>query len=242
MSTKTLSLLLAVCLCLFSTCKKEDSIVIDDPVITTPDENFNPPPPPVFINGSVTGTVVDENGEPLEGVNITTNTINTATDQNGVFILKDISLDQHGALVTAEKDGYYYNAKTIRPESGLMVYTKMMLLEKMLSGSISSSTGGIVSTTDNATIEISPNSVIDADGNAYVGNVNVYATWLDPTGEDLMLEMPGDLRGVNTGNGQVQLTTFGMIGVELEGDGGEPLPNSIRTNLRRLNYPFPTNC
>jgi hypothetical protein len=53
--------------------------------------------------------------------------------------------------------------------------------------------------------------------------VNVYATYLDPTDSTLPLHMPGDLRGINTANLETGLQSFGMMGVELQDDAGNPL-------------------
>jgi len=198
----------------FSACKKDK--------ITDTEEIFNPTPE-VFINGSVAGLVLDLNQEPLENATVRVGTHSTVSDVNGVFTFKNINLGKTGALLTAEKDGYFYNAKFIRPDLNKMAFTKFKLTEKNLSGSFSSNSGESIVTNGGATIVFPANAVKNEGGGIYNGEVNVYATWIDPTGTDLALETPGDLRATNAGGEQVQLATYGMIGVELEGSGGEAL-------------------
>jgi hypothetical protein len=75
---------------------------------------------------------------------------------------------------------------------------------------------------------------------AYSGEVKVFSTWLDPTAEDLYLRMPGDLRAVDLDNQGVLLRTFGMIGVELEGENGEAL-NLADGKTATIELPVPNS-
>ncbi|MFK7808784.1 MAG: carboxypeptidase-like regulatory domain-containing protein [Saprospiraceae bacterium] len=223
--TKKLSFLLLLSLLIFSSCKKDDNTeptTIDQGVTFTP---INNPTNDivVIVDGSLSGVVLDDNHQPLADAEVRVGPNTVFSDANGVFTFKNIPLNEKGALVTAHKDGYFYNSKFIRPELNEMAYTKFKLIEKTLAGSIQTNNGGDVFTNGDAKVTFTANSIKTASGVPYNGNVNVYATWLDPTGADLALEMPGDLRATNTSGEQVQLMTYGMIGVELEGDGGEAL-------------------
>jgi hypothetical protein len=51
----------------------------------------------------------------------------------------------------------------------------------------------------------------------------VYAYYLDPLATDASAHMPGDLRGIDSSGKETMLRSFGMMLVELEGDGGEKL-------------------
>ena len=64
---------------------------------------------------------------------------------------------------------------------------------------------------------------VDATGSAYSGAVSVYTKYIDPTGIDLVEIMPGDLRGIDTEEARVQLSTFGMLVAELHGVNGQEL-------------------
>ncbi|MFT4664646.1 MAG: hypothetical protein ACI9XB_001592 [Gammaproteobacteria bacterium] len=221
---------LLVLLLAFSACKKDE--ITDDTVIINP-------PATVFVSGSISGVVMDANHQPLAGASISVASSNVVSDENGVFLFRDIQLADRGALVTAEKDGYFYSAKFVRPTLNKMSFTKFKLTEKVLSGSFESTTGGTISTNGDATVSLPANGIKLENGGAYNGAVNVYAIWIDPTGEDLYLEMPGDLRGMNTTDEQVQLTSFGMIGVELEGNSGQAL-NLADGQTATIEMPIPS--
>lgn len=214
MNLKKLILPLLVVLLAFSACKKDQ--ITDDTVVINP-------PATVFVNGSVSGVVMDDDHQPLSGASVSIGSNNVVSDENGVFMFRDIQMADRGALVTAEKDGYFYNAKFVKPTLNKISFTKFKLIEKALSGVFESATGGTIATNGEAKVTLPANGIKLENGGAYNGTVNVYATWIDPAGEDLFLEMPGDLRGTNTSDQQVQLTSYGMIGVELESIDGEAL-------------------
>ncbi len=218
---KKYSFLLLLFLLVFSSCKKDP--IEGDTIPKTGFTNTEIPALKSIVDGSFTGVVLDDNHQPIADAEVRVGPNSIRSDANGVFSFKNIPLDEAGALVTAHKDGYFYNSKFIRPALNKMAYTKFKLIEKTLAGSMQASTGGNISTNGDAKVTFPANSIKTAAGSLYNGNVNVYATWLDPTGADLALEMPGDLRATNTNGEEVQLMTFGMIGVELEGDGGEAL-------------------
>ncbi len=228
-SFKKLILPLVVLLLAFSSCKKDE--ITDETVIINP-------PATVFVSGSISGVVLDANHQPLLGANVSVGSSTVISDENGVFIFRDIQLADRGALVTAEKEGYFYNAKFVRPTLNKMSFTKFKLTEKALSGSFESTLGGTITTNGNAKVSLPANGIKMENGGAYNGEVNVYATWIDPTGEDLYLEMPGDLRGMNTTEEQVQLTSYGMIGVELEDNSGQAL-NLADGQTATIEMPIP---
>ena len=208
-------------------CNKDDS-----------DLDLNPDNKAVLVKGSIYGLVNNQTAQPLSDVLISIGTATTTTDENGYFSFKDIEINTRGSLVTAEIEGYFKNAKFVSSKENKRNFTKIKMIEKVLSGTVSSTSGGSVSTNGGATIELPANSVEGSDGVLYNGNVNVYATWLDPTSADLYQRMPGDLRATDTNEEQVQLTTFGMIGVELEGTAGEVL-NLIDGQSATISLPVP---
>ncbi|MFK7808785.1 MAG: carboxypeptidase-like regulatory domain-containing protein [Saprospiraceae bacterium] len=228
--TYKLSFLLLLSLLVFSSCKK-DQITEEEMIISST--------PEIIVDGSLSGVILDDNHQPLAGAEVRVGPDMVISDVNGVFFFRNIPLDKKGALITAEKDGYFYNSKFIRPSLNKMAFTKFKLIEKTLSGTIQAGTGGDITTNGDAKVTFPANGIKTASGAAYNGNVNVYATWMDPTGDDLLLEMPGDLRATNIQGDQVQLATYGMISVELEGDGGEPL-NIADGQTASIELPVPS--
>ena len=204
---KSIGLLTLFALLALSSCRK-DKITEDDQIIN--------PEPAVFFNGSISGVIVDESEEGVPNAEVTFGTNSMTTDENGYFLFKNVSINEKGSLVTAEKEGYFYNAKFVGSRLNKTNYTKIKMIEKVLSGSFEATLGGAVSTNGGANVQFNNNSIKTEGGGLYAGTVNVYATWLDPTANDLGQRAPGDLRAMNTADEQVQLTTYGMIGVELE--------------------------
>ncbi len=229
---KKLSFLTLISLLFITACKKDD----DSPQSII--ENLAPPAPS-YVSASVMGTVINKAGSPIQNVIISANNNTTTTDENGVFLFNDIQVNEHGGLITAEKDGFYYNAKMIRPKKNKMTFTKIMLIEKTVTGTVPASIGGKVTTNGDASVELPANGFKMENGNNYDGIVNVYAHWIDPTSENLHLEMPGDLRAINLENNQVQLITFGMISVELEGINGQSL-NLADGQTATIELPVPS--
>lgn len=234
-SLKKNSILFFLAVLLFAACRKDEETV----GIIPPTGTSTPPVPEVFVNGSFSGVVVDEANQFVEGVLISFDDKMSTTDENGFFSFRDVDINSKGSLVTAEKSGYFYNAKFVRSELNTHNFTEIKLIQKTLTGSFSSSAGGIVATAEGATVEFRTNTIQLENGGAYDGTVDVYATWLDPTAADLPQRMPGDLRAINSVNERRQLTTYGMIGVELVGSGGEAL-NIAEGRTATLEIPVPS--
>lgn len=203
----------------------------DDPITEIPEK---------LITASINGSVVDEDGVPMDNVDVSIGSILTFTDANGVFSFNDIEMNQNGTLINAEKGGYFNNAKVVFTKANKTSVTKIMLIEKIVTNSFEASSGGFSTMNGGATVDIPADGVELASGGAYSGNVHVFATWLDPTAEDLQLRMPGDLRATNLSDETVKLETYGMIGVELEGDDGEAL-NIADGQLATIELPVPAS-
>ncbi|MFK8104068.1 MAG: carboxypeptidase-like regulatory domain-containing protein [Saprospiraceae bacterium] len=229
---KKFGLLFFLATLLFSSCRKDDES----------SGTFPPQPstPERVVNGTFYGTVMDEANQPIEDALVTLGLDTRTTDENGIFAFKNVAINQKGSLVKVEKEGYFHNSKFVGSNLNKRNFVNIKMIRKILTGSFSTTNGGTITTNDGASIEFAANAIRTESGAAYNGNVNVYATWLDPTAPDLAQRMPGDLRATNADNQQQQLTTFGMIGVELEGDAGEAL-NLAAGQTATIALPVPTS-
>ena len=178
---------------------------------------------PVLVSGSISGIVTNELALPESDVLVSHNGTTVKTDKNGVFILKDQLLNKAGAQIKFVKQGYYTIHKSVIPIKNKLVSTKVQLVPRKLTKVINSTTGGVAVTNGAAQVSLLPNSVIDASGKIYNGNIQVFAYWLDPTMENTFIEMPGNLTGRNLDGKEVVLQTLGMMAVELEDLSGNPL-------------------
>ncbi|MEZ4917457.1 MAG: hypothetical protein R2836_10795 [Chitinophagales bacterium] len=217
-SLKLLSILMLVFFATLQSCDK------DEP--NTP----NTPPPDdetyVYDKGAAKtadfmGQIVDENGNAMSGVAVSIGSQSVATDANGVFFINNANVYKNLAFVKAEKAGYFLGSRSLVPTNGVN-NVKIMMLQKQQIGSFDAATGGSVSG-NGITINFQ-DGVVDANGNAYTGNVNVAAKYIDPESDNFADYMPGNLIAADA-DGNRYLESYGMVAVELtDGSGNELQP------------------
>ena len=174
------------------------------------------------VSTNIGGVVFDEAGKPLENVEIAIGAMTVSTDKNGVFLLKDVSVQERKAYVQAKKSGYFNGSRTLSVQKEKTHYVAIQMLEKTPSGSFQTSDGGII-TIEGAQIDFPANAIRLKDGGSYSGTVNVAAKHLNPIDDEVFNKMPGALRGERTKGNEALLTTYGMVVAELTGDNGEEL-------------------
>ena len=217
---KKLGLSTLLLLLLLSTCKKD---IIDEGTTPNPTiidkwtQDIN------NVNGSVVGLVVNENEEPIPDVEIKLRNLTTTTDAFGHFILTDVTLNTLGTFVTADKNGFFKGSRRFFPIADRENRIKIKMIEKSFDQTIDSQTGGIINIGTNASVDFKGSGFILANGDPYNGTVHVATKYLDPTSPSTFDQIPGNLQGVNSSYEEVVLRTYGMIGLEMEGDNGEPL-------------------
>ncbi|NRB60826.1 MAG: hypothetical protein HRU50_12920 [Winogradskyella sp.] len=173
------------------------------------------------ISRDFIGNVVDTNSNPIVGVIITIGDQTTTTDTNGVFIINDATINERFGYVKAEKAGYIHASRSVVPSNGTNKVT-IMMLEETVAGSVNSGSSSTITTADGSSVSFDGN-FIKEDGTAYSGSVDVIVHHLDPTDDDMELQMPGMLYAQNEDGEERMLQTLGMLDVELRGSGGEDL-------------------
>ncbi len=212
-------------------CKKEESFNHDGNVIVTPTPS-NP------ITATVQGVVFDENNNPTVGVTINAGSKTTTTDAKGFFRITNASLDKNASLVMADKIGYFKSYRTFQATSGAN-FVVIKLIKKELIGTISN-TGGTVTLTNGSSILLPANSVVKKAGGAYSGSVNVYASYIDPTKNDIAQTIPGSFMANDKNGNRVVLKSYGMLAVELESTTGEKL-QIAESKTAQLTAPIPAS-
>jgi len=232
MKAHNLFLLFLIPILLISACRKDaeefsDLNTIPDPIV-------------VIVKGNVLGRIVDENNQAIPNVQITsTQGATTTTDTAGIFFLKDIRLNQKGAYIKAEKEGYFLGSRTFYPQAGSTNYVNIQLIEKVVIGAFEASRGGTFRILPNdVRLDFPANAIINENEQVYSGSVNVLLHWLDPGSEDLYDKMPGDLTGVSLNGEYKALESYGMLAIELEGSNGEKL-NLGNGQQAELSFPLP---
>jgi hypothetical protein len=213
-----------------------------------PGGNGNPPPgnggntvnDNIMVSASVRGIVVNENNLPVAGAVVTSGTNTTTTDSYGAFRFNNISLSKANGYVKVTRTGYFTGSRTFISIAGRTHNVRIKLLPKTNTGSFAGSAGGTINITGGGKLVMPANAVTDASGNAYAGTVNVAMRWIDPASNDLPNILPGDLRAVTTTNEERGLQTFGMLGVELTDNSGQPV--KIATGKKaELTFPVPAS-
>lgn len=226
--------MLTICLAGFIGCQKEIKYDLDNEI---------PPPSPeapIWKTAGVTGQVIDANGMPVDAAEVKFGTSIKQTDKNGYFSFADASFSTGEAFITVKKAGYFNGSRTFFPRQGSNNYLKIQLNAFRLSGSVDAATGGEVELRGGMKIELPADGIVTKNGAAYSGDVNLFATYLDPTANDVNERMPGDLRGVNTGGQQRTLKSLGMVAVELYSPSGQSL--NIKTGSKaKLTFQIPSS-
>jgi hypothetical protein len=234
--TKVFSII-ALCFIFFAACKKNDDLIepIKPPIETPPTANDA-----VKVAATVTGSVIDENNKPVANAAVTAGTATTTTDAMGNFSFRNIVISVLNGSVTVNKAGYFKGIRNFVTEEGKNNFVKIQLIKQTLTGTIASASGGTVTTNGGAIINFPASAFVTAAGAPYTGNVKVYSTWIDPTAANLPLVVPGDLRGLNSSNGEYLLKSYGMVGAELKDDNGNTL--KIATGKTAgITFPIPAS-
>ena len=193
-----------------------------------------------MVTGGVNGIVVDGNNQPVVGATVTSAASSTTTDRYGAFRFRNISLSKANGTVKVVKAGYFTGFRTFVSVAGRINNIRLKLLPKINAGTFSGSGGGTVNITGGGKLVMPAAAVTDASGTAYSGTVNIAMTWIDPGSADLPNTMMGDLRGITTAGEERGLSTYGMLGVEMTGSGGQAL--KIATGkTAELTFPIPAS-
>jgi hypothetical protein len=183
---------------------------------------------PVGLGTSLTGVVRDAFGAPVADATIRTSTgQSTTSDSDGRFQITGLT-PAEDVLVNFSKSGY---AKTQTPVDILAdventVIQVMAQVDFVHSFAASDGLEFDVQA-DGPHINLPGNNFVDADGNAYTGNVTVEATFYDlvsPVDEgNEIMATPGDFTAVDAAGEGQSLESFGMFQVNLSGEAGEEL-------------------
>jgi hypothetical protein len=212
------------------------------------DEIFNPVITPELpdlttrVISKVNGFVTDENGNSMAGATVDAGGTTVITDQFGYFRTGAVSFPKSAGLIKINKPGYFTGFKTFIPTEGGKLFFRMQLVPKTVTGNLEAATGGTVNTTGGGKLSLPANAVVNAaTGIAYSGLVDVSMHWFDPSSQAITgLTMPGDLRGISKDGYLKGLTTFGMLTVELYGNGGVPLQVAPGKQAS-LSFPIPSS-
>lgn len=204
-----------------------------DEITTT---RTDPPLPEVRVTASLIGVVVDENETPLPGTVVRIGTAVTTTNEEGRYVFNDVAMNAKGTHVMATRTGFFPGSDRIYPTNNSRHTNVIKLLNRTLAGTVDVNGGEI--SVEGALVSFPNNAFAYPSGLLYDGSVNVYATWLDPTADDLGEFMPGGLFGLTEEGGFTTMASFGMLMVELEDNEGNELELAL-SKKATLHFPVP---
>ncbi len=217
---------------LFISCKHNDTLVPGNS-----GQIINPSP----VHASVMGKVVDQNEHAIVGATVKSGSHITSTDNKGFFQFDNIEMDQYASVVTVNTNGFFTGIRTFSAAEASSNFVRIKLIPKILTGSVDASTGGATTLANGSLITLEANSaVIKSTGQSYNGNINIYAAAIDPTSNDIAEIIPGSFQGTDENNYRVLLKSYGMLGVQLESESGEPLQITTGKNAT-LRFAIPAS-
>ena len=176
------------------------------------------PIPEVNVQATLMGRVVDTEGNPLSDVQVVVAGQTLVTDARGQFFAYQKLMNKNGAYVKADKNGFFSAGRFAFPRLNKSTYLEITMIPKALAASFQSTDGA-----DFSGVRIPANAIANTSGQPYTGQVNAYVVYLNPNDAETFNLMPGDLRAQDAQGYAKVLTSFGMIGVELESPLGEKL-------------------
>jgi len=202
------------------------------------------PAPQEIISSTLYGRVLDEANEPIVDAVVKYHTgtqrQQLTTDDEGYFLLADVENRGSAAFLSVTSPGKFEAFRKFSLLQDQTNYTEIKMMNREIIGSVSSSTGGILTQKDGAVIDLPAKGIVDMNGVVYTGEVDVAMAWIDPSSEDLGERMVGDLSGIDE-DGEIQsLSSMGMLQVELIGEDGTLL-NLAEGEIATLTFPVPSS-
>lgn len=185
------------------------------------------------------GTILDENGVALSGVTVKANGLLTTTNTDGDFVLNNVPVAEN-ILVTTTKEGFFDGGHTQFVKSGTLFNLKLTMIRKNFSYSFSASNGGKLTVGGNCKVDFEPNSIVTVSGSPYVGTVKTALTYFDPNRANGAQKLPGGFTGIDANGKITGYSSYGVIGVEMQGVNGERLQIK-KGSTATLSFPIPVS-
>lgn len=190
----------------------------------------------------LSGVVSDTDGQPVEGVTVTTGESVALTTSSGLFTLSRVDVVAGRSVVRFSKPGYFDVVRSVKSVDDDA--WDVVICPKKNGGFSSVATYDAYKATTlkagNMQVDMPQDGyVTDATGRVYSGQVNAQMLYLDPNNEYFADMMPGgDLAAVRTDGSEAQLVSYGMTAVSLTDQAGNKL--QLRKGARAtLTFPIP---
>lgn len=222
MNTKYFIVSLAALILLLGSCRKDN--ITTETIVESPE-------PEVYIETDLEGRVVDLDGAPIEDATIHLGNAQVQSDPNGYFKIS-ATTDANRVPVTIRKSGYFSHHPTLNPTNGPGTdYLLVTLHPRTLAYEFNAAEGGSFALANGSGVTFAEDAIIQDNGQAYQGPVQVFAQYIDPSASDFQEIMPGNLLAIDAQNEMRALESYGMLRIELEDPSGNPLQISAPATL-----------
>jgi hypothetical protein len=187
---------------------------------------------------TIYGRIGNESGTSIAGVSVSSGLQSTTTDDDGFFILKDVTVPKGRAMIIAKKIGYFNAARAAIPSADGTTRMTLSMMSDAATNSVSAISGGTVNVSGGASIKFTAGSFTDVSGNTYSGTVSITAHYLNPSDTSFFNYFSGDNYGQTQDNRRASLISCGVLRVELKDQNG----NSLQLDTSKpatLFYPKP---
>ena len=173
------------------------------------------PTPPSY--GTLSGVVLDGNGNPLGGATVTFRDFTATTSEQGWFALNSLTVLNNSSFETAviTKDGYSSNVKRVRIFEFNTTHVTNIVLQYNQIATFDNSVGTTVnlnpSNTSLGVVTIEGNTFVNEDGSAYTGEVTITGNGSLPSDDNFFELFPGDFLGTRTDGSEVSLISIGFM-------------------------------
>jgi hypothetical protein len=170
-----------------------------------------------IVSADFLGRITDKNGNPVSNATVSAGGAIVQSNAQGFYKIEGAAVDGQYALVKVEASGKFDQFRALKPRENETTLVDITMIEKVVNGFFSTSSGGEVNIPGGATVSFPAGELVTSTGQPYSGEVVVASTFLDPSDPDLMSYMPGSLAAVSNEGEPVGMITYGMVGIELTG-------------------------
>lgn len=190
----------------------------------------------------VMGVVRDENGNPINDVEIVSGREIIRTNARGVFSLDKAKVKDDRCVISFKKDGYCSVTRSCSMQDMLNMDVIMLKKDesnkKVYGKATMSNNGGGEVKVGKMTVKV-PSGAVDRLGMPYNGDVTAEVIYLDPNNKDFQTAMPGgDLEATRSDNSSTFLKSYGMVDVTLTDERGNALQLG-KDSEAELTFPVP---
>lgn len=218
-SLLALLLLLALYAPLTGCTDDDDDVNVTDPVVVA-----DPLSPAPNVTTTISGQVLDEDGNPLAGATVMAHGETATTDAAGAFRLQHIRVPGNRYVISCEKQGYFTSVRADTPLKDKVTSVRIRLMSNAPTHTIDAGSGGTATLANGSKVEIPANGLVTASGEVYEGEVNMSVRYQDPSAVSFgAFVAGGDMLARRTDQSSTILYSYGILRVQLTGSGGEKL-------------------